>query len=295
MERKYILMTIELFITIMLFVSIIVLGLLEKFTHEFRLIPVEYSKFFINILPGSIYTDMIFLFGLPILFFFIYCLIFPYISRILVFFHKLWRRKSKYCFIEVGEKITFYKLFVRAFYMGLFSFSITTLISSFSGYHLFRAGTPIPGREVLFICEDIFLGTFLITPITIILFFPLFQLEDSGFIAYRHLPEFRRTPEIEGVHAIFYRLLKGYAGLSTIITLVYYIYNSFEAVNWNFKEPAILTPLILIMLPFLVSGLLYIPFLLNEKYIHKNTKKLHNAFKKLNLVIIPTFEELTKK
>lgn len=188
--------------------------------------------------------------------------------------------------------MSFYKLFLRAFYVSLFSFSITTLISSFGGLYLFRAGNPISGLAILFVCEDIFLGTFFITPFTIIIFFPLWQMEDSGLITYRHLPEYRRTPEIEGVHALLYRVLKGYAGISTIITLAYYIFASLEALGWDFTKPAILTPLILIVLPFLVMGLIFIPILLHEKYIEKNTYRLKKSLKKLKLIDIPDIDSM---
>jgi len=283
---------IGLILTSLLFIIIISLSVFQSIFSLHGLIPPEYFDDFIAILPGPIYTDIIFLFAIPIGFYYIHYLLFPYFTKIWYFFHKIIRRKGNYGFVKVGEKISFHKLFLRGFYIGLFSFSITTLISSFSGLTLFRAGSPLPNLKVLFLCEDIFLGTFLLCPISVLFFFPLFQMEDSGFMAYRHLPEYRRTAEIEGIHALLYRVLKGYAGLSTIISLAYYIYMAFDALDWDFNNPAILTPLILITLPFLIMGLLFIPFYLHEKYNNKNTERMMKQFKKLKIIDIPTFDKI---
>ena len=291
LEKKFYLVFIGFLLTIILFMGIIILGILSMFFHFGDLIPFEYIKYFVKILPGPIYTDIILLYAITIGVYYIHHFIFPYFSKTWFFFHKIIRRNSNYGFIKVGAKVVFSKLFIRAFYVGLFAFSITTLISSFSGAYLFRAGLPIINMDVLFTCEDIFLGTFFLTPISIILFFPLWQMEDSGFVSFRHIPENRRTPEIEGVHSIFYRILKGYAGLSTIISLAYYIYNAFDAVGWDFKSPAILTPLILVFLPFLVMGLIFVPILLHEKYVMKNTSRLRKSVKELKTIEIPKFED----
>jgi len=293
-KKQFYLLILCFILIITLFISIIVLGIISDISH-LPLIPIQYIFDFIKILPGPIYTDIFLLFFISIGFYFLNHLLYPYYIKIWYYFHKIYRRKSKYGFMVIGKKVSFYKLFIRAFYMGLFAFSITTLISSFSGNYFFRAGLPLPGLSALFVCEDIFLGTFLICPITILIFFPIFQMEDSGFITYRHLPNYMRTPEIEGVHALLYRLLKGYSGLSTIITLIYYIYAAFEAVDWNFGNPAILTPLILIGLPFLMIGLLFIPFLLYDKCIEKNSERLRKKFKKLPSVIVPNFDDIISK
>ncbi|MBD3228676.1 MAG: hypothetical protein GF329_10875 [Candidatus Lokiarchaeota archaeon] len=292
MKTKFYLILVGFILTIVLFISIIILGLISASFSGPSLIPKEYIYSFVAILPGPIYTDILLLYTIPISFYYLHYLTFPYFSKTWIFFHKIIRRKSQYAFLKIGEKTSFYKLFLRAFYAALFSFSITTLISSFSGIYLFRAGHPISGLTTLFICEDIFLGTFFITPISIIIFFPLWQMEDSGLVTYRHLPEYRRTPEIEGVHALLYRVIKGYAGLSTIITLAYYIYASFNVLGWDFTQAAILTPLILIALPFLVMGLLFIPILLHEKYILKNTSRLRKSLNGLKLIDIPDINDM---
>ena len=117
-------------------------------------------------------------------------------------------------------------------------------------------------------------------------------MEDSGFMAYRHIPNNRRTADIEGLHALLYRILKGYAGFSTIISLGHYIYSALYQLDWNFTQPAILTPLILIVLPILVIGLIYFPILLHEKNIAKNTLRLKNAFKMKKMIDIPTFDKI---
>jgi hypothetical protein len=173
--------------------------------------------------------------------------------------------------------------------MGLFAFNIAFLLMQLGYAPLFRAGAAPP---VLYEAEATFLGTFLICPIVILIFFPIWQLEDSGIVAYRVFHDERMPADIRGVHAIYNSVILAYAGFSTILTWIIFISDIFS--KFPDLGAAILTPIILIILPVIVVGILAGPIFLYEKYFTKTNERLQRRLANLNLVEIqiPKFDEM---
>jgi hypothetical protein len=246
------------------------------------------------VLPGSIVTDIILIYLIPVLFFGLFYVVAPYLIvfyiKIHKFFYWLLRRPSKYGIFKLGTRVSAGRLMARALVVSLFSFSISALIVSLGGASLFRAGVPL--EPVLFEAEAIFLGTFILCSFMIIIFFPVWLLEDSGLVSYRVFHEERMPADIQGVHSIYYYILLGYAGFSTILTLVSYITQTLEVVGPT--DAAMLTPIILIILPLLLTGLIAIPIYLYERFFPRTSAKLHKHLEKFNFpdIRIPKFEEL---
>jgi len=158
------------------------------------------------------------------------------------------------------------------------------------GYgELFRAGWM---DDIFHEAEAAFLGTFFLCAFMIILFFPVWLMEDSGVVSYRVFHEERMPVDIQGVHSIYYSILTGYAGLSTIFALATYIIKTIQATP--VIEPKILTPIILIVLPFVVTGLLAIPIVLYEHFLTKNRDRLYSKLVGFQFpeIMIPKFEEM---
>jgi hypothetical protein len=116
-------------------------------------------------------------------------------------------------------------------------------------------------------------------------------MEDSGLVAYRHYPDQRKTPVIEGVHKWYINVLEVYTGLSTIWTLIQVITRALPDAGFG---PALLTPIIVILSPIILTGLLAIPIYLYEKKMEKSQTRIHQKFSKYNLrhFTIPTFNDL---
>ena len=292
MDKKYFTILIGFILSLILFITIVVMGEIQiTGTH---LIPPEYVGTFVYIVPGPIFTDILLLYGIPIVIFFIYYLIAPYLIVIYIKFHQLFywllRRPSKYGLFKMGQEIKAGRLFYRALIVSLFSFSISVLIVQMGYGDLFREN--YIEVSILSQAEAVFLGTFALCAITIILFFPIWLLEDSGVVSYRVFHEERMPVDIQGVHSIYHHMLLGYAGISTILALVKYIGETLAVIPIG--NPAILTPLILIILPFIVTGLLAIPIYLYERLISKNLDRVKSKLAKFNFpeITIPHFEEL---
>ena len=54
--------------------------------------------------------------------------------------------------------------------------------------------------NVLIHGEAVFIGTFFIAGILIILMLPFWLMEDAGILIYDVRPEERRTPNVSGIH-----------------------------------------------------------------------------------------------
>lgn len=296
MERKYITIQAAFILSLILYGIIIALGEIQL--HGATLIPREYVRDFIVIIPGPLYTDCILLYVIPIGFFFLFYAISPYLVVAYIKFHKffywLFRRPSKYGIFKVGTTVKAGRLFYRALIVSLFSFSISALLVEMGFADLFRKVSFMPGdpREILFMAEATFLGTFALCSVTIILFFPIWQLEDSGVVSYRVFHDDRMPVDIQGVHSIYHHILLGYAGFSTIITLIRYVGGTLLVIPPG--DPAILTPIILIFLPFIVTGLLAIPIYFYERFFPRTSERVRSKLKKFNFpeITVPHFEEL---
>ena len=297
MARKYLTIVISLILSIVLFIGIIILGGIKIAGHQ--IIPPEYISDFIVLFPGTIFTDILLIYGLPVAFFLIYYAISPHLIWVYIkvhkFFYRMLRRPSQYGVFKLGTKVKAGRLFYRALIVSLFAFSIAFLVVELISPGLFRANmAPESFEEVyaLNFAEAVFLGTFAICPIIIVIFFPIWQLEDSGVVSYRVFHEERMPADIQGVHSIYNNMLLGYAGFSTILSWILLISNIFS--NNPELGAAVLTPIIIIILPFLVTGILAIPIFLYERLFTRNNERLMAKLEGFDFpeIIIPHFEEI---
>jgi hypothetical protein len=295
MERKNINFIITLIISLGLFVGIMIAGLPGPGSPDQNLIPPEYISDFVVVLPGMIYTDVIFLYLFPVIGFTLFYLLCPVVIFVLLAIHKLVKRGARYGIDQIGKKMKGLDLFNRTLLVNFFSFSIASLLVQLGYGDLFRGGMVEPDKPIYAFhqAEATFLGTFLFTSIGMLLFIPLWLMEDSGLVMYRVYPGFRKTPDIEGTHGMYLNILKGYSGISTLLSLAIYTYNTIVLID-DWRNPAVLTPAILIGLPFIITGLFSIPLVLYEKLLPKMTSKLVPVLEKLGFkpIKIPTLEDI---
>ncbi|MEJ2296691.1 MAG: hypothetical protein P8Y23_18235, partial [Candidatus Lokiarchaeota archaeon] len=64
----------------------------------------------------------------------------------------------------------------------------------------------------------------------------------------------------------------------------------------SFTDPAILTPIILLILPLIITGLFAIPLSLYEKNLEKIQNRIHTRLSKFNIpyIDIPSYEHMIK-
>lgn len=295
MEKRYLPLIIGFITSIFLFILIYVIHLVSKLVG-LNLIPPEYIYVFIPLLPGPMLTDVILLYLFPLGIYLLINLISPSLVTFLYKINKLtfiFRKAPDYGFLKVGDRIKPSRIFLRAFLVNLFAFGTSAILFQLGAGSLFRAtaggGGSIP--EGLYAAEAIFFGTFFLASLSMLLFLPSWYMEDSGLVAYRHFPDQRRTPIIEGVHKWYISVLEVYTGISTILTLFQVITQAFPDAGFG---PAILTPIIVIISPLILTGLLALPVYLYEKNMEKMQNRIFKKLAKYNLrhYTIPTFEDL---
>ena len=302
--KKYIIVIIGFIISICVFATIYILSELAKNSPD-PLIPREYVSDFVVIIPSflclpqsgfcvpGLFTDIPILYLIPIVVVLIIYAIGPYLLIIYLQLHKLTTKistKTQYGIVEPGKNVGAFKLFRRALIVSLFAFSITAILIQ-AGYGDSFRGNYIED-SVLSNAEALFLGTFFISGIVLIIFIPIWLLEDTGIVGYKHDKQKRHPPKIEGISSLYSSILEGYAGISTVFILISYIIKSLEVIQPG--SPAILTPIILIFLPFIITGLFAIPLMIYEALLPKATKRILKKLIKYNLhyIDIPEFDEV---
>ncbi|MFX0012841.1 MAG: hypothetical protein ACFE9R_21195, partial [Candidatus Hermodarchaeota archaeon] len=286
-------------ISILLFLSIYILHLVSINIGQDP-IPKEYIFIFVPIIPGPMLTDVIILYLFPFGIFLLIYLIAPYLIELLFRISRFsfaFRKKPDYGFLNLGNDFQPSRVFYRVFLVTLFAFGTSAVIVNLGLKTLFRAVPPGLGDipDALITAEAIFFATFFLTSLSLLLFLPIWLLEDSGLVAYRHYPKQRRTPIIEGVHKFYLNALEVYTGFSTILVLIQVIGSVFPVINPG--DAAILTPIILILLPLILTGLLAAPLYCYERWLPKIKNKIHLRLAKYDLpkFSIPTFDELLKE
>jgi len=253
-----------------------------------------YKEYFIYIIPGQFSTDFIIIYSIPILFFLLSYWVAPYLAifyiRLHQFFSRLIRRQTKYGITTIGNQVTASRILYRAVVMGLFSFSFAALFIGLGYGELFRPD--FYGETDFLQFEQILIGTLFISLFVPIVFFPIWLLEDSGVVSYRNYSDYRMPVNIEGVHSIYLNILMGYTGLSTIISLITYISNAFMTVP--LYENSVTIVVVLILMPFLYTGIFMIPIYLYERYFSRAQNRLHSKLARFQFpqIKIPAFEEL---
>ncbi|MFO7796737.1 MAG: hypothetical protein ACQERB_03865 [Promethearchaeati archaeon] len=268
-------------------------------------IPEVFVETFVLIIPGPLWSDIILLYLFPLLTYLGIQYLSPYSTLFYTKSHKsfyILRTKPIYGIYQTKSEISGAKLLLRLLKGSFLCFVIASWFIQ-SGFHpYFRDMTSAdPAYEALFRTEALFLATFFFTPLIILIYFPLWNLEDAGIIAYRKFNKKRKNPDIEGVNRIFRDFIEYFIGFTTIYVYFNRIYKTF--VFLLYENPygpdfaALFIPILLIFLPFLISGLFSIPMLLYEIKFKKNMNRIHVYFemKDFSYIEIPNFENLVKE
>jgi hypothetical protein len=302
MEKKNLFILISFILSLCLFSTIIILYIIDLLNipgFPGSLIPFEYIQFFIQILPGTIFTDLPLLYLFSIIVFAIFIGIAPILVQILykVYdFTFIFRNKPQYGIIKKGTRIKATSIIYRAVLVSLFAFGTTTLMVQLGVGNIFRAtagmGAPLP----LIKAENIFFGTFFFTPISLLLFLPIWLLEDCGLVGYRTFKDQRKIPVVQGLFKWYMNVIEVYTGLSTIYGYLLLILNTFGyfLFSSSFTDPAILTPIILLILPLIITGLFAIPLYYYEKNLAKIQRRIRLRLSKYNIssIEIPSYDQM---
>ncbi|MFX1236769.1 MAG: hypothetical protein ACFE8P_03510, partial [Promethearchaeota archaeon] len=114
-----------------------------------------------------------------------------------------------------------------------------------------------------------------------------------GIIYYRKFPkEVLKTPVLKGTHSLFEHVLEYFTGISTLLLLINIITRCFVVLDPG--DVSYLTPLILIVLPLFVTGLIAFALIIYEQLLSVSSKKVQKRFieKKYIFITAPELEDL---
>jgi len=291
-------------LTLILYGSIYIMAMVPPESFFGLDIPEAFVSHFVYFIPGPMWSDILLLYLFPIITFFCLKYISPYSTYFYLKLHRFFytfRTKPKYgIYREKSKRITAGKILMRILKLSFLAFSLTGfLIPQFAEYFRYNYLHMIetdPGSIGLFNSEALFLGTFALSSLIMIIFFPIWFLEDSALMAYRKFKSKRMNPDIEGVNRIFRDFLEYFIGFSTILIYIGRIFNviSQETNGFNEFNVTLLIPIILIFLPFLLGGLIAVPMIFYEFKFNNNIKRIHKYLKKydFNFINLPDFKDL---
>ncbi len=296
MDKKYIPILIGFLITFSVLLFFMIIGITYYFGES--IFSEETVLIFIPFIPGPIFSDILIILCLPIVIFVLYYILAPYMARFFIGLHRAFYRliredPSKYGVVQLSKRVTGRQLFTRSMVLSLFTFSIAVFLVDLglgSSFLTYSSSLPIFDTIV-----QVFVACLCLGALTLLLFLPVWFLEDSGVTSFRVFiseDDARSPVDIQGVHALFSNVLLGYAGVATLLIWITFIVDALATVPVT--DPGFLVVIFFIFLPVIVSGFFSIPIYLYERRVSQLINKFEPHLKKLNFEKIkpPKFEEV---
>lgn len=208
------------------------------------------------ILPGDILIDFIWIWGLAIVFGLIVYLISPFLANLFLGLHRILTGGSYDYHIQKRDSGEHRPLHSRRLItpalvcLGL-SFSITKIPDVANALFVMDSfdHMPTPVADPLLASMPLFFVLLLLASFISILFAPVWFLEDVGIICEKKSTG--TTADIMGVGNWYLILLKGFAGISTVLA---YIFVSIDMIAWFQALPTygVEVPIWLFLIPVMV-------------------------------------------
>ncbi len=211
----------------------IVLSAITVVLSNIHLFPLYDPQGVYRFLPGDIMVDFLWIVAVSIVVGLLVILLSPYIATLLWLGHRIVKAKGYDYYLQVRDNRPERHLWRRAVTPVFVALGITFLIVNSNALSVvfvtenFDVIGPedviiMTGLPVLFIL-------LIVGAVVPLIFAPLWLLDDIGMISARRALSRRTTPDIEGVGAFYLKLLKGFAGASTIIG--YFVIGA-QTVSW---------------------------------------------------------------
>ncbi|MHA1951645.1 MAG: hypothetical protein ACXAAO_10000 [Candidatus Thorarchaeota archaeon] len=243
-----------------------------------------------RILPGDVFLDFVWLYILTILIGAVVYFASPALS---IFFWKLHRiitgRNYDYYVQQIDMKTTSSFTFRRMFLPALVALGISFSISNVRrivDMIIVTEGFDSLAPEAQSIVTSISLLFILLLLVTfiVLLFAPMWLMQDAGLVCEKRKKS-RSTTDIDGVGNWYLKLLKGFAGISTIVAYLFTILQTIEWYQFVLTSPPegglslliFLIPLIAVVVsPLLALGPISVVYVLYEISLTRNLKRLRS-------------------
>ncbi len=262
-RKKQILYLLLIFIAISLIANLAI-GIGLHFTPLLN----QSKQGILKLLPGNIILELLLLWSLSFVAFFVLYPLYPLIATLYIYVHKLIKiNRYNYSKVETDEYIfTFKEILNRGLSPYLFCF----VIGYWTVEKLFLPRSNLGDIGISELTLIYFLFGYICIPLIIFLISPLWLLNDAGIIAIRKRKEGEREiPKIVGASTFFENFYTGSAITLAITTFIVFFIEIFTT-NFQIEVFIAFWFIILILLPshFLAIGYIY------ENTLKQNKKRI---------------------
>jgi len=244
MEKRFILPALA---SIILTIVAIILSIIPLFYGlEGDIVP---------IIPGGALSDSMMSIIIPFIFMILMLFVGPIIALFFFKLHELMKlKKYDYFFINIDKKLSGKRILLRSVFPGLLAINIGLYISLSSNFSSLFFIAPQESATVIEYASVI-LGI----PISSMIILPLWILGSSGLMCSKRIESYNRpvSPDIESVGQFFTKMIKGYLGVSTVISYILVLYQLLlSGISANTILLVFIDPIVIIFLFTLISLLI---------------------------------------
>ena len=253
-----------------------------------------------RVLPGDVLLDFIWLYVFAAI---IGSIVYATTPRLSSFFWKLHRvlTGNNYNYhlqemdLETGSSFTFRRMLMPAFVALGISFSISNVQSSVEMLIVTDGfGSLAPEAQSIVISISLLFILLLLSGFIVLIFAPMWLMQDVGLVCERKKKP-RTTADIDGVGNWYLKMLKGFAGISTIVA---YFFTIIQTIEWyqfvlvsppegGFSVLIFLVPLVAVVIsPLLALGPISLVYLLYEASLSKHLTNYRSSVEKDGLSLV---------
>lgn len=241
-----------------------------------------------RVLPGNILFDFIWLYILSSFVGVLIYFVSPSISVLLWKLHRYLTSKNYNYYLQEFSTQSISspqprRMILPAFVALGISFSISNIRGLANAIFVFdSSGSIAPEAQTIATSMALLFILLLLSCFIVLLFVPMWLMQDKGLVCELKTKP-RMTADIEGVGNWFLKMMKGFAGISTIVAYIFTIFQTIEWYQFVLTSPPEggLTLLIflipvaaVIVSPLLALGPISIAYVLYEKSLLKNLDSL---------------------
>jgi hypothetical protein len=174
------------------------------------------------------------------------------------------------------KKLSGMRIIIRSAFPGLLAINIAIYISLYGEFNpLFHFEGANPNMvPVVIEYASLILGI----PIACLVLLPVWMLQSSGLMCSKKVESYKRpvTPDIESVGQFYIKMLKGYVGISTIISYSFILFQYLTTGDQSILLIVFIDPIIII--------LAFVPIsLILEMRSNKINTQLNNYYEKMKI------------
>jgi len=253
-----------------------------------------------RILPGNILFDFVWLYVFSLIIGTMVYFVTPSISVFLWKFHRILTNKNYNYYVQefnakqMSESQA-KRMILPAFVTLGISYSISNIRSIANAIFVSESFSPLaPEAQTIVISMALLFILLLLSCFIVLLFAPMWLMQDKGLVCELKTKP-RMTADIEGVGNWYLKMMKGFAGISTIVA---YIFTILQTIEWyqfvlifppegGFTLLIFLIPVAAVIVsPLLALGPISIAFVMYERSIRKNIQSLETRIRQKDLSVV---------